>query len=377
MQAIRLCLVAAAVLLTSLAGGTDLQKTSASDSGLRGPVRQCIEQTTYVADGTVGERSFTNTSVYSPSGWLLERRMGQSPGPDYVTTYIYDAAGRLLKTSSGADQSSDTVELEAGYTYDDKGQLLSVSSSPGSSSVTTYDHDADGRERRVEHFPVFALAPNTAMGSITWENSDLQFAPPSGGTVTTIYDERDRPVEGQVSDANGRLMMRLIRTYDEQGRIQGDKLVPEDMESHVPEELGGQLNDAQRNAVAKFLGNAFATGESAYKYDSQGCMVERHRTGGVYGDELTTTAYNGHGDVSDEVTIGMPMQDWGTEFGIDEDGNMIPVSQSKAPGPSRAETRYAYEYDAQGNWTKKTTSVRQEQGEFKISTVINRTLSYY
>src|ERR1035438_603554 len=95
MQALPLCLVASAILLTSSAGGSDLQKTNASDSGLRGPVKQCIEQTTYLADENLPERGFTSTSVYWPSGWLLQSRMEYSSGPAYVTTYTFDAGGRV------------------------------------------------------------------------------------------------------------------------------------------------------------------------------------------------------------------------------------------------------------------------------------------
>jgi hypothetical protein len=374
--ALRLHLLAFTVVVTSVAGGTDLPKTNLSDSGLRGSVKQCIEQTIYPADGTIPERSFTQTSIYSPGGRLLQSHMKYSSGPDYVTTYTYDAAGHLLSQSSGPDASSGTEKSDTTYTYDDKGQLLSVSSSTGNGTVT-YEQDEHGRKSRLEHYPVFNLGPNTGIGAIQWENGDLQFAPPSGGTVTTIYDEHDRPVEGQVNDASGRLMMRIVRTYDQQGRIQDDKLIPEDMEGNVPQELGGQLNDAQKKALAKFMGNAFATGESGYRYDSQGRVVEKHRTGGVFGDELTKITYNDHGDVSEEASVRIETPDWGTEFGMDEVGNMVPVSESKKPEPSQTETRYTYEYDAQGNWTKKTMSVRQQQGEFKASTIINRTLSYY
>lgn len=95
------------------------------------------------------------------------------------------------------------------------------------------------------------------------------------------------------------------------------------------------------------------------------------------GNALTKTAYNDHGDVSSEVTVGMGGPDWGTEYGMDEHGNMVPTTHPEAEDPSQNEIRYTYEYDAQGNWTKKTMSVSQDKGQFKISTVINRTLSYY
>lgn len=376
MQALPLCLFASAILLTSSAGGSDLQKTNASDSGLRGPVRQCVEQTTYLADENVPEPGFTSTSVYSPGGRLLQSRMEYSSGPAYITAYTYDSAGHLLRQSSGSDDPSGTGKIETTYNYDDKGQLRSASSSTGHADAT-YDRDENGRMRRVERLPVFAIGPNTGIGAMPWEDGDLQFAPPLGGTITTLYDERDRPVQGQIRDANGRLMMRIVRTYDPQGRIQGDKLIAEDMQGAVPEELVGQMNDAQKKAIAKFMGNAFASGESAYKYDPQGRVIEKHRTGGVMGDELTKTAYNDHGDVSDEVTVSTPTPDFRAEFGIDEHGNMVPVTHPEAQDPSQKETRYSYEYDALGNWTKKTMSTRSGQGELKTSTVIHRTLIYY
>ena len=376
MQALPLCLVASAILLTSSAGGSDLQKTNASDSGLRGPVKQCIEQTTYLADENLPERGFTSTSVYWPSGWLLQSRMEYSSGPAYVTTYTYDAAGHLLRKSSGSADQSGTGKIETTDNFDDKGQLRSASSGTGSLDVS-YDRDGNGRKRRVEHLPVFPNAPNTGIAAMPWENSDVLFPPPSGGTVTTLYDERDRPVQGQISDANGRLMMRIVRTYDQQWKIQGDKLIPEDMQGAVRDELFGQMNDAQKKAIAKFMGNALASGESAYKYNAEGRVVEKRLARGVMGDEIIKIAYNIHGDVSDEVTVGMENPDWRAEFGMDEHGNMIPVTHPEAQDPSQNETRYSYEYDAQGNWTKKTMSTRSGQGELKTSTVVHRTLTYY
>jgi hypothetical protein len=376
MHALLLCLVASVILLTSSAGGSDLQKTSVSDSGLRGPVRQCIERTTYVADENLPERGFTSTSMYSPGGWLLQTRMEYSSGPAYVTTYTYDTAGHLLRKSSGSDDPSGAGKLDTTYTYDDKGQLRSASSGTGTSDVT-YDRDENGHKRRVEHLPAFANAPNTGVAAMPWESSDVLFPPPSGGTVTTLYDDRDRPVEAQISDAKGRLMMRIVRTYNPQGRIQSDKLIPEDMQGAVRDDSFGQMNDAQKKAIAKFMGNAFASGESAYKYDAEGRVVEKHRTGGVMGDELTKIAYNDHGDVSDEVTVSTPTPDFRAEFGMDEHGNMVQVTHPEAESPSQYETRYNYEYDAQSNWTKETMSMRSGQSEFKTSTVINRTLSYY
>jgi YD repeat-containing protein len=369
--------VVATLLLGSLAGGTEVEKTKALDSGLRGPVRLCVEKTTYLADGTLGDRSFTTVSLYSTSGWLLERRSEQSSGPEYVTTYSYDAAGRLLNSAYGPDGSDSTKRVGPAYSYDDKGQLLSVRSDAENVTVS-YEYDGSNPKRRVERLPVFQpLAPNTAIGAIKWEDSELQFAPPSGGAITTLYDKQGRPVEGQVTDSDGRLMLRIVRTYDPQGRVQSDKMTPVDMAGQVPEELAGQFNQAQKQALAKFIGNSFASGESAFKYDAQGRMIEKRSSGGVSGNLLIALNYNEHGDVSSEVMVATLMAGVGVEYGMTEDGKMIAQSEAKPGEPTQSESRYTYEYDAHGNWTRKTTASRSGPGEFRESMIIERTLSYY
>lgn len=361
MHVLRLLLAAWFVLLISLAGATEMDKTTLSDAGLRGQVRQCIEQTIYPADGSLPERSLTRSQSGSR--------------PDVVVTYAYDGAGRVVNKSvstgpSAADRSSTS------YTYDDNGQLLAAKSSNGDTG-TAYEYDNHDGKRRIERLPVFTPQPNAGVGAMSWENSELPLMPSSGGTLTTLYADHDRPIEGRVNDADGRLTVRIVRTYDAEGRVLGDKLIPEDVQSAVPEQWAGQMNDAQKKAIGKLISNAYANGESGYKYDSEGRVVEKHRVGGAFGDELTRIAFNDHGDVSEEVTVLAMGPDFGTVYGVDDEGNVVPESKSEVPGPTQNETRYSYEYDSHGNWTRKATSGRQGQAEFKTSVIITRNLSYY
>jgi len=371
---LQLCVVPVSLfLLATLARGSEMEKPLASDLGLRGPVKQCVEQTIYPGEGGLAERSQTVTWIYSPEGRLLQSRTVQSSGPDYATTYTYDETGRLLKRSSGTEGE----QHDSAYVYDEKGRLSSINPGAGNSEIS-YEFDKTGKKTRMQRFPVFELRSNTAIGGMQWENSDLSFAPPSGGTVTTVFDDRDRPVEARISDAAGTVTMRVVRSYDEQGRIVGDQLVPEDMNSSVPEEMSAGLNDAQRKAMAKFIAGTFGAGESAYKYDSQGRVIEKQITGGVFGNEVTKKQYNDHGDVSEEETARTPTAEMGNEFSIDEAGNLTSVATSNGPGKSRTEVRYSYEYDAQGNWTEKTVSMRSEPSDqFKVSALYRRALTYY
>jgi YD repeat-containing protein len=262
------------------------------------------------------------------------------------------------------------------YTYDANGQLVSVKSNSGTQQVI-YDRDQDGRKRATENFPPRLAERNAAVGAITWEGSDLQFPPPPGGTITTIYDQQNRPVEGQVRDASGDLTMRIVRTYDNQGKINSDKLIPEETQTRVPEQLASQLNDVQKKAMAGFIASAFYTGESGYKYDSQGRVIEKHRIGGVVGETFTTIAYNDHGDIKDELTVEARAANPGGKFEINDAGELSPISTSEVPEERRTETHYKYEYDAQDNWTKRTTTSDSGKGQPTTSEIVERMITYY
>ena len=106
-------------------------------------------------------------------------------------------------------------------------------------------------------------------------------------------------------------------------------------------------------------------------------MIEKRVTGGVFGDVVTQIRYNDNGYESEEKTARTPTPEASTEFSLDEAGNMTPVRLTEQTA-SRGTTHYAYEYDQQGNWTRKTVSVRSEpDGEFKVSMSIHRVLTYY
>jgi hypothetical protein len=356
-------------LFSLLASGSDLERNRVSDAGLRGPVKRCVESTTYLSDGNIPERTSTMTTVYSPTGYRLEERSGYS-----VTKYTYEPAGRLVK-SEIRNEGSDGSEFVSLYSYDAKGRPTGIAS-PTGKSFLNYEYDENGGKRRIEHFPT--LEPGTAVAGSPWEGGALPLAPPSGGTLITIYDDKDRPVEAQATDAEGHLIVRLMRTYDKDGRILADKLYPQETEAAIPQDIAGQLNDAQKRAIAKFMGKAFGSGEAAYQYDTEGHLLEKKVTGGAFGDEITTYIYNEHADVTEERSAHLMSPEVGVEYGMTQEGKMIPVSPPRKPEGSHSEIRYTYEYDSHGNWTKKTTIARYDpKGEFLTTVIVERTLSYY
>lgn len=272
----RSLVLCSALLLTTLAFGIDMSKTRASEAGLKGPVKQCIDQTTYPAQGDIPERTFTVTSSYSAGGQLLERRSKAPSAPDAVaTTYTYGASGHLLKTVFGA-AASDAQPFVSNFTYDAQGRLTTISLK-GSTPTTRIEYGEHGRTREVRQLSSHPDRPNTAIGAIHWEDGDIQFPPPSGGTLTTFYDDKDRPIRAEIADADGRITMRIARQYDEQGHIASDQLTSDPSTfssgSNLPDELTSQLNEAQKKGLNLFIAQSFGNETAVYRYDSEGRLL--------------------------------------------------------------------------------------------------------
>ena len=107
-------------------------------------------------------------------------------------------------------------------------------------------------------------------------------------------------------------------------------------------------------------------------------MTERHRSGGVFGEQVTVTTYNDHGDKASERETMVMRSDTGP-WNLTEAGAFIPEGKPNPPQPPLgSETQYTYQYDQYGNWTEQTIVGRSQPDEaFRPGTVIRRKLTYY
>ena len=86
---------------------------------------------------------------------------------------------------------------------------------------TGYRHDQQGRKTAIKTFAPEVLE-RFRRGVITdslWRGAEMGIGVPTGGSVTTVYDERDLPIEMQILDNQGRIVTQFVRTYDANGRI--------------------------------------------------------------------------------------------------------------------------------------------------------------
>jgi RHS Repeat. len=287
-----------------------------------------------------------------------------------------------VRTGSGI--LSDKV-----YSYDDKGRLLKVAE--GSGDHTSFQYDEQGH--KIEICDV-APKPDDQEAAVA-TGVDLVFADPEGiefgldgaknaSRIKTIYDEHDQPTETQAYDADGLVLSRIVRTYDEKQRITDLRVVNEDPTSllsakqmaEMAAQSGVPLEDLKAQMKKAFSAMMGDSGRS-FIYDSQGrrSKIVLHQG---FADISRTYNYNDQGDVVEERTIFTqnPKVPTGVVFQPDESGNLVPEEPPSEwpPQPEMPESivHYKYQYDNFGNWIEQTQT-RSEGSEHTS----RRELTYY
>lgn len=351
------------------------QMSDREQAGLHGRVHSCTVETTYPGDGQkLPPSTFSMTTEYTPDGRILLTRSPTPDGSEVVTTHSYDENGRLIRISTS---NRGVTSAEQTYSYDDAGRLAKIASGGPDPSSVVFQYDNQGRKTKIQTFDAKPLPPGAAV-DFQWEDSDLfSISVPPGGTLTTLYNEDDQPVEAQTRDAQGRLIGRIVRTIDANGRPTSDKVITEAPDLALPQELASKLNPAQAKSVGAWVAAQFS-GAASYKYDAQGRVIEKRRRL-FTDDEVTSISYNEHGDKEQEITTTNPNPTGPTGFTVDDQGNMTPQHDQAPPRPpSHSELRYTYLYDAYGNWTEQTLSTRSHPDDpWQVSMTYRRVLTYY
>ena len=340
-------------------------------AGLRGAVKTVVEEHTFSGRDTQ-QLLTTTTTQYAPDGRILEQRMGNSDASEWVIRYAYHPDGRLLKTVSG--KANSVPSSETTYLYDGAQRLVGMKS--GDKIQVHYDYDDNGRKSVIESYDSEPLPPNTAYAA-HWEGTDLGFAPYPGGTLKTSYNEQGVATGAELRDAEGTLVGHIVRKFDAEGRVIAEEQAADAPQANLPEELRSKLNPEQVKAVGAMIGG-MQNSVISYSYDAQGRVTERHRSGGVFSEQVIVTSYNDHGDKASERQTMVMRSDTGP-WQLTEVGAFVPEGRPNPPQPPlSSETQYAYQYDQYGNWTEQTIVSRSQPDEaFRPGTVIRRKLTYY
>jgi YD repeat-containing protein len=278
----------------------------------------------------------------------------------FRTTYSYDEGGRLLEMQSGTADAA--AQHRVVHAYDPQHRLLRVTriDPDGTEHLThTCTYDDQGRRTTVQDLP-----PNVDGYGV--DGSEFGYGAPGAVRQTTKYNERDLSVESLIHDAGGAVIRRVILTRDAAGHV-----VIEEAQNvgggPIPE--GPEMSTEDRDKLASLLALAFAQIRTMNTYDAKGRLVDRIQQMGLLREERTTYSYDDRGH---RITQSVESVD--RQMNFDDDGTPHPSADTKR----MHDTRFEYQFDAQGNWTERIVSARFTEGaELAPSNVERRSIEYY
>jgi hypothetical protein len=128
------------------------------------------------------------------------------------------------------------------------------------------------------------------------------------------------------------------------------------------------MPDAERAQMQSFLRQALAM-RMSYEYDAAGRRIRSTRHQGGLAEDRATYRYDDLGNLieQDEESVNREMR-------FDADGARHPTADVRRIH----QVRFAYQYDARGNWTERIVSARfREEDGFTPANVEWRTIDYY
>lgn len=379
-------------------------KTEREKRGLRGPVKAVHTQTARFKekDGQWQETSWhEHTTAFDARGNVTEEVYRSPDGSAFRSVYTYDAAGRPAGVAHYDRGGSLTGKLT--YAYDDRGRLIEETYQDAGGTRShrkSFAYDADGRKTAEEvfddgYFEARADAADDASGGgaadgaicaapgadimIGVEGTDVSVSASGARALRTFYDPRGNPTEVRVLGARGRLIQKILLTYDPEGRLVG--------EAHYG--VGELFPCGEQTRWSRLLAPAAVRLVRAYVllrslYAARGDLkkVARSLACGPLMSE-TTYAYDAQGRQTERV-----VNFWGvtfsrTKFVYDEHGDKAEEIYEHGRGDASQTSKAVFtrEYDGHGNWTRELVSSASswdvEFGTSVPSHVTRRAITYY
>ena len=215
-----------------------------------------LQQVSYDAAGRVDCTALRmNTSTYGslPASACTAAAAG-TDGPDRITKYGYDAAGRPTSATSAYGLAEAITES---VTYTANGQVASLTDGEGNVSIQEYD----GHDRPVR----------------------LRYPDPSGtGTSTTDYEEVGYDAAGNVTSQRNRAGQTTTIAYDNLNRpttvtppagTMGVSLTYDNLGRVLTSTGGGQTLTNVWDPLSRLTSETGPLGAMSYQYDAAGAMT--------------------------------------------------------------------------------------------------------
>ena len=328
--------------------------TDREKAGLLGPVRTVRHHRGMPATVTV--------EWFNPQGARVMTENEYGDGAVSQTEYVYDGLGRLRETRSDDDDHSRT------YEYDTRGRLVRVwlEGDEAKKLGEEIRYQADGRKSRIEHL---TLPDEGRSHGYRIEGTDQFVLAQGATTVTTNYDTAGHPVEVLAHNAEKTLLLKTVLRCDPAGRVieMVNQVGDTSAFTGVPEKDG--LPAEMRSVFEQVFAPGSVMGRTSFAYDESGRCVEQISSD-PFIEASNKSTYDEHGNRLTEVRY-----EERHDIEIDDSGHIVGADERNR---SVFETRFEYEYDERGNWTKCTTYVRGDPAkDFTNSGVEHRTITYY
>jgi len=313
----------------------------------------------------------SSSVIFRVDGKISKADYHNADGSVSHSNYLYDGEGRLAEIQF---QINDLAPNRTLYSYDDAGRhVRTVIVNPDGSLRDSEACYYEGSARKTKVRFLDPQMPNMAY-TYGVEGSEQAYGAPGATTMTTVYDENDRPAEVLFHDARNRLLQQITIVRDDAGRLASEEMrlhgqVPfPELDKHLKSSSPG---DRARviASLAQLFGSAQTFSKTTYTYDDKGRLLERNISMLNLGGEQTTFHYDEHDNPIETICAHNSR-----EKSIDEHGELRTIAR-----PSHTQHfRLQYQYDARNNWTERVTWSRMEpEPDFQRSHVKRREIAYH
>jgi YD repeat-containing protein len=313
-------------------------------------------------------RYFTLTS-FRRDGTLSSTESHNPNGSIAHSQWLYDVSGRLTESDSWMNNDVPQRTL---YIYDEAGRHIRTTYQKDDGTQTDLElctYDAEGKGTKTRMLPVSTGHEGGAVSlGYSIEDTEMALGAPGAASMTTSYVGADKPAKVILEDTNRKTITEVRFVRNAQGRLLSVETL---MGAPQFKDFVDRGSPERREAMPAFLKQAFgnAFSRTTYKYDSQGHLIEKINTMGTMHEEHTTYGYDGvHDEAIEETTEtrsrGATLEDGAIHYNPDT--------------VSAQHTRFEYEVDRDGNWIEQIVSMQFDPNtDFQRSNIERRTITYY
>jgi hypothetical protein len=329
--------------------------------GLRGSAKRCDFHSTYYSRGSgpdaceTEKRGSVTVVEFRPDG-SLQRHWVKNPPPnssEWTSHYEYNGRNQLSAVRTEQDGTISTIKL-CEYDSAERISRTIMTGKDGKQRVAeTYSYEADGGKKKIVN-----IDPGLPFGcGFGLDGTDSAYSAPGATSITSIYDERGRPIEHLFHDGAGELVSRVDMSYDERGNLVEEVCT----QQKLPPEIVPHLSPEQLEAAQMMF-----TFRRRHRYDEQNRRIETSMGMAPNDVHKETYTHNDHGEV-----ILQTSESSHAEYTLGEEGLLHQKPESIRS--HRWETQLRYQYDSNGNWIEKIV----EAPGGPIWSIERRTITYF